>query len=464
MNFKAIKRWIAGAALAALCIQTASAQTMTVNLTDGSSHNYECSQIQSVKFEAAEAPFTLEATDITATSAVLKVTPDDNSVRYYYDLCTKVQFDQYGVEYIVNDAINNVQQSYPNLTLDQILEAALSQGPDQDEVRGLPVDTEMAFYAIAVNDAGKCYGPSAVIFFRTLAAGNPADCTFEITPSGVTSESVVMNIRPSDTSVKYWAGVYAANSWPGDFALTSEVESAIKEAAAEEGLPLDVTVGIITYSGTISELEYGLEASTTYYVYAYAMNNDGSAAGKVYKEVFTTPAFDISDADMRISYRYFDGTALAAAYPEKFANATGKAVVQVLANPNEIAAHYVWGLAAGDMTDQLAYPEDACKNAVLQGGFIDAPAKQLYVNYGDVTFFYYASDSYGIDGNFYRLLANFNPEDALEADKYTDLDDLVPTSAARMLKVAPAAAKTPTFSVFKKMRTARPQGFRAVEF
>lgn len=463
MYTKAIKRLMAGAALA-LCIQAASAQTMTVNLTDGSAHNYECSQIQSVKFEAAAAPFILEATDITATSAVLKVTPEDNSVRYYYDLCTKVQFDEYGVEYIVNDAISNVQQYYPNLTLDQILDAALSQGPDQDVVSGLPVDTEMAFYAIAVNDAGKCYGPSAVTFFRTLPAGNPADCTFEITPTGVTTESVTMNIRPSDTSVKYWAGVYAASSWPGDYALTVEVQDAMKEACAEQGISLAEGVGIVTYSGPISEVEYGLQADTSYYIYVYAMNDDATAAGKVYKERFTTLLTDVSDAGLRISYRYFDGTALAEAMPEKYANARDRAVVQVLATPNDAAAHYVWALGVGDMTDPTAYPDDASKSAVLQGGFIDTPAKELYVNYGDATFLYYASDADGVDGSLYRLLANFIPEDALGADQYTALDDIVPESAPRLLKVAPAAAKSPALSVFRKMRSARPQQFRSIGF
>ena len=400
----------------------ANSQTMTVNFTDGSSRSYECDKIASVKFSAPQGDFALEVTDVTATTARLSVTPENENVRYYYDVCTLEQFEQYGVEAIVEDYIDYMCERYSQLSLAEILDALLSRGADEDEVKGLPVDTEMAFYAVAVNDDGRCEGNASVMTFRTQKGGNPAECTFQLSATGLYSEGVTMNVRPSDTSVRYWAGVYSVSGWGSDEAMTALVKSTIDEAAEENGMALDRLVNAVTFQGPVSLEESGLQNSTNYYIYAYAMNPDGTAAGPVSKLLFTTPVVDISDADVSLRYRYFDGDAMAEAYPDRFAKAAGRVVMQIQIVPNEMAENFAWALAMGDLGDTETYPDDASKNAVLQGGFINKAEKELIVNYGAATFFYFASDVWGVDGRFHRLVVDVTKDGVMPVSEYTPFD------------------------------------------
>lgn len=415
-----------------------SAQSFRVFMKSGVVEQFECAEVDSLVFDepqVASPTFGLSCTDITMTSALLSVIPDDDNVRYYFDCVTMDQYESSNenIASIVEGYITHLQQNYPMLSLADILDALLSTGPASDEVKGLPAATDFVFYAIAVNDEGKCYGEASTIAFRTLQGGNPEDCTFEISYANLSSSALTVLVTPSDDSVPYWMSIAACDDYPGDKAMAMNVKEAIEEYATSKGMTIKQVVKGVTFTGACSSEESGLQPNTSYYIYVYAMDENGDSAGKMYKKKFTTLLTDYSDADVSLKYRYFNGDDLYALDAEKYAKTKGRVYIQAIITPNEVAANWALALAQNDLTDEQAYPEEATKNAVLQGGFLNVTEKFFVADWTTCTFLYFAADAAGIDGPLKRLLVTFDPVNARPVNELETMD--APASIKRIPQV-----------------------------
>ena len=436
-----IKRIALGVvAVAGLCLGGASAQTLNVVTKGGQVHSYKKSEIKQMVFYPAsevttirQGDYQVEITDITATSVNMSVTPNDNTVRYYFDLCSRATYDKYGVEFLIEDYFDGLLEAYPSIGLTTFLDAALSQGPDSDEIKGLPANTEMVAYAMAVNEQAKCVGNPTVVSFKTLPGGDPKDCTFDIEITDIASDAVYFNIYPSDNSVKYWAGVCPVDLWPGDKAMPIDVQTTCQEVADEYGMQYEHVIEAVSFKGPLAPYdETGLQNDTSYYIYCYAWDAQGNALTDITKVLFTTRLYDYSDADLSLSYRYFNCDDLIAAYPEQFgSNLAGRVLVQTTFKLNDSAEHYAWALGSENYMDEDMYPEESTKDAILMGGYVDR-APDLYANWGGATYLYFASDYYGLDGPLRRLKVEFTKEGAAPASAYA-----TPQSAALSVSECP---------------------------
>lgn len=427
------------------CFVQAGAQNMTVVTRDGQQHRFATADIEEVTFDTAsleKGPFEVTVTDVTQVSARLDIVPDDPGQGYYFDVCRKADYEKRGVAAIVENYLQSVLDRFPDIGMAGILEVALSHGADGDDVSGLPADTEMVCYAIAVNSEGKCVGNPTVVAFRTLPGGNPADCTFDISYSGLSSTALNVIVNPSDPTVRYWMGCFSAFDWPGDDAMAETVKATIDEYVSTYGRSLAEVVEGVTFTGYTQNYESGFEPDKAYYIYVYAMDPEGNAEGPMFKKRFVTTEEDVSDADLTLTYRYFNGDDLAAAYPDRFANAAGKVLVQPVFTPNESTVNYVWAVAAGDYSDTAAFPDDATKQAVLNNGFFNVATKNIYANWGTATFLYYGSDAWGVDGALKRTVADFNKAGASPAEAYTDLDTETPAASPARLRLQSQASLT----------------------
>lgn len=360
--------------------------------------------------EVRGATFELSVTDVTQTSCTLSVTPSNDCVRYYYDVCTRetLESEFHGsVSDLIEGYIGRLYAQYgQTFSLEAILAETLAMGADSDGLRGLPAGTEMAFYAMEVDDEGHCCGEPALTFFTTQPAGDPKDCTFAVEASNVRSNSCIVNVVPSDASVPYWYGVCAVSEWPGDYAMTTEVSDAIYQYAQEYNLSIENVASRVVYTGPISMEESGLNMSTAYYVYVYAMDTQtGDALGPVYKERFQTLDYDQSGAEVTLKVRYFDADALIKAYPERFTQSiAGRCYMQVSVEPNYTCSNWAVALAKGDLTDDFTYPEETTKNAVLQGGKLSQRLNNFVCDWSTTTLFAFGVDAYGVDGPLQRIL------------------------------------------------------------
>lgn len=360
--------------------------------------------------EVCGATFELAATDVTQTSCTLHVTPSNHDVRYYYDVCTRETLDgdfQGDVAALIEGYIGRLYAQYGStFSLEEILDETLAQGEDEDDLQGLPAGTEMAFYAMAVDDEGHCVGEPALTFFTTAPAGDPKDCTFDIEVSNIHSDRCLVNIVPSDASIKYWYGICAVNEWPGDYAMTTEVSDAIYEYAKEYNISVSSVASRVVYAGPISMEESGLTLQTAYYAYCYAMDVEtGDALGPMTKVRFETLDYDRSDADVALSVKYFEMDDLIAAFPERFSTASaGRCYMQVTVTPNVYCYNWAVALAKGDLSDEMTYPEETTKNAVLQGGKLSHELNNFVCDWSTATLFAFGVDAAGVDGPLKRIV------------------------------------------------------------
>lgn len=433
---------IAKSALVACAMMTglfANAQTMTVSLRDGQTAKFATEDIEKVTFsdvgqKLEQGPFAIEVTEVTGASAHLSVVPESPTQRYYFDVCSRASYEKYSVADIVSSFYNNLMKSYPGLSMSTYLDATTSIGPDADDVINLPDDTDMVCYAIAISDECKPVGEPSVVAFRTLKGGDPADCTFTLTCTNVRGTEATITVTPSDPTVRYWYGCYSMAEWPGDAAVQMSVKQALDDAVEISGLDLEYIVESATFRGATTENESGFESATRYYIYAFAVDMQGNPAGPMFKEIFTTLASDYSDADVSLSYRYFDGSEMKAAYPDKFPDTDDWIIVQAKITPNEMAQNYVWGLLPGDYTEETTFPEELSKQSLLQGGWVNIPVKNIYAKYGEATFMYFGSDQWGIDGPLHRLYVNFEKSGVSPVSEYQDPDQLTPAGAPMKIK------------------------------
>lgn len=206
--------------------------------------------------------------------------------------------------------------------------------------------------------------------FRTASGGNPADCRFEIefAPSGF---SVMVDVTPSDKSVLYYFDLIPVEEYPSDKELTAEVQDYLKNMSKEMDLPIQ-QIMLDNYARGDFSSEYATEALMQYYAVAYAFNNDGSPAGKVYKEPFTAPEQQVSSAVAQVECtKYYNGGELYEIDPEKYAGGVdwdGNPMAYALTTVTHSADAVTW--YAGLFGDDVTGNSDASiiKNLIEYGG------------------------------------------------------------------------------------------------
>lgn len=472
LKMKKITKYICGAMLALGCAATASAQNMNVTMRDGKSYQFPTADVEKVYFDGvptSQGPFEIKVSEVTSVSAKLEIFPEDKTQAYYFDVCTVSDYERFGgAKPIVDNFFVQVQGAYPELDVETILEAMCSWGNDSDVVKGLPSDQDMLCYAIAVDNTGHAFGEPSIMPFTTLPAGRPEDCSFDITYSNLGATSLTVIVKPSDPSTRYWMGIWPVFDWPEDDSMmTALVKQNIDMTVEDTGYPLEYVVRAVTYSDTIYEEESGLESSKSYYIYVYAMDEEGNAAGPVFKESFVTALEDHSEASIDIKCIYFDGDKMAQMYPDKFSKAAGGVVLHTEITPNEYAKNYSWAVAAGDLTNPVNYPDDATYSALQQGGFINQPSKDLVIRWGQCTVLGYASDEWGVEGKLRRMLIDVNEEGATDPKVYVTLTTSNAPEAVQPIKVKKNRYADPNARVWKRFSnvyTTTPKSFREIDF
>jgi hypothetical protein len=203
---------------------------------------------------------------------------------------------------------------------------------------------------------------------------------------------------------------------------------AVKEEAAayasQIGRSLEEVIAAVTIAGPVADYWYDLEMDTNYYVYAFAMDKDGDYLGPCFKQAFKTAADDISDADLELDYRYFNGDDLYEMNPEKYPNAQGRVLIQVKATPNAFAYDWAVIVGVGDMTDENLFPYDATINAILASGAAkyNQNLQQFWIEWKPCTILAFAADYDGMNGPLHRILVEPTKDGASSIDELAPID------------------------------------------
>jgi hypothetical protein len=407
-----------------------------------------------------EEMFEITVSNVATTSAWLDIKPKDKSMSYYFDLIPEEDYvsSNGNVGAFFEAIIAYYQTMYPSIDITTFLPNLLSMGDDSDSVSGLEPNTTYYAYAVEVNPSNGAAGKNwSVAKFTTLEGGDPAKCTFDFEIRNVFATEVEFSITPSDESIAYWYAVTSVDGYPGDQLLQAEVKELIDQYAAENNMTLEDMMPRLVMRGHVDDTWFELERSTSYYVYAYAMDEQGNAAGPIYKELFTTLDTDISSAAIDMQCRIFDGDELYAYDSEKFANVQGRAVLQCEATPNDAAYYWLMMLAAGDFTDASVYPDDATINAMLEaGGQFNQLVTHYYADWNaTATLLGFAADYNMIYGPLTRNLITISKENCAPVSEYLE-NEASPYSQA--MSLAPARVNS---VVDTKVKSGAKAGFRA---
>lgn len=149
------------------------------------------------------------------------------------------------------------------------------------EVTGLEPSTDYYFAVVAAN--GDLYSEIATVEASTLEA----ECTFELTVTGVTSEAIAWRVVPSvDTQPYYVAALPASYASSSDEELHAAVLEKITEAA---GGSLEDYLSANMFTGTRTGSVAGLEPQTEYLLTVMGLSaSDGSLQTGIAKENATT--------------------------------------------------------------------------------------------------------------------------------------------------------------------------------
>ena len=408
-----------------------------------------------------EEMFEITVSNVATTSAWLEIKPKDKSMSYYFDLIPEEDYEASNgnVGAFFEEIVTYYQTMYPSIDLTMFLPNLLSVGDASDSVSGLVPNTTYYAYAVEVNPStGKAGENWSVVKFTSLEGGNPAECTFEFTVRNVFATEVEFSITPSDESIAYWYAVTSVDGYPGDALLQAEVKELIDQYAAENNKTLEEIMPRLVMRGPVDDTWFELERATSYYIYAYAMDEQGNAAGPIYKELFTTLDTDISSAAIAMTCKIFDGDALYAYDSEKFKDVQGRAVVQCEATPNDSAYYWLMMLANGDFTDATIYPDDATINAMLEaGGQFNQLVTHYYANWdATATLLGFAADYNMIYGPLSRNLISITKDNCASISEYRE-NEASPYSQTMSLAPARVSSVVDT----KAKSNATKAGFRA---
>lgn len=339
----------------------------------------DCNITSEIAWEAFQAPglesdntITLEVTDITSTSAkfVTSVTNDDP---YWVGIQPAATIAGWDDEYLMWAIVDYYDVASEVVT-----------GNKERIFDGLNPDTEYVAIAFGFDGGSWTTGLSRVDF-KTSAAGDPSQCTFEFRIDNLKSRSVDITVLPSDQSVSYHWDLFEADM------TEDEIRQMFQEnidyqmemgwvSSALEYWQYTVVRGNDAYSWT------SLTPNSSYKVMAVAIDmTTGDYATDFFFETFTTPEAVLSDAAVDLDVKYYDGDELYEFDPGMYTAFRGKAYADVHASVSGPAAHYyytVFSYSEGYEDPEVFSDEDVIYNLVdLQKGQVDRASAQWILDW-----------------------------------------------------------------------------------
>ena len=257
----------------------------------------------------SDITFDIEVTDITSTSANVRIIPSSDDVPYYFDVVSQYIL----TEFYNGDAAAVVEDMFDSLLENGMPVEEVLQYTKWGEIRysyddDLSPDEEYVAYAFPINEQGDVIAEGATYNFRTLAEEQPgvSDMTFDIEVTDVTSTSANVRVTPSSDDVIYYFDIIA--DYSGD--VTVLVENMF-ESMASDGTPMEELIATFASQGADGwYYDNTLSPDTEYMVYVVPINEQGKAIGEATIDYFTTSSMN-TEMDWNVEFGdiHYDGLA-----------------------------------------------------------------------------------------------------------------------------------------------------------
>ena len=229
--------------------------------------------------------FTVTLTSLHSGDVFLTIEPEDKDMTYWYQLQVKEDMPETDEEILASD-MDYLQYiaDYYGTSLTQLLADNLLKGDLDWRYQYLEPNTEYVLYAYGMNISGEALTAVNQLTFKTTKV-EQLDCEFDIlVGDNITSNSFSITIIPSDDTVAYYYDVFPA--WMYEEYCLSDAANIpafmaeyIPALASENSVTVAYAVGAISNYGSIAHdftLEDGIEANSSYFVFAIGIGADGT--------------------------------------------------------------------------------------------------------------------------------------------------------------------------------------------
>ena len=229
--------------------------------------------------------FTVTLNHVHSGDVFLTIEPEDKDMTYWYQLQVKEDMPETDEEILASD-MEYLQYiaDYYGTSLVQLLADNLLMGDLEWRYQYLEPNTEYVLYMYGMDIEGNATTTVNQLTFKTTKV-EQLDCEFDIlVGDNVTAKSFSITIIPSDDTVAYYYDVFPA--WMYEEYCLSDAANIpafmaeyIPALASENSVTVAYAVGAISNYGSIAHdftLEDGIEANSSYFVFAIGIGADGT--------------------------------------------------------------------------------------------------------------------------------------------------------------------------------------------
>ena len=309
--------------------------------------------------EQVEMSFEIELDQITATSAMLFITPTTDDEYVWLEFPEDVYKDM-TMEELQEFLLKNYKPFFPLHTNSGEMVHSFDDKLDPD--------TE--YMIIVFGYDGGLTTPLFTEKFRTLTPNDPKDVTFEISYNSLTARSASVTFKPSDSSVAYFAIVANESELERTGGATADGVKALIDKEIKKAILVGDCEDRAEFAKYYAQRgpatgSFSLEPGMRHYACAVCVDAAGEYASEVAICWFDAPAEGATDASVSASMlKFFDGDALAAS-SASYSDFAGWAVVRLKFVLDGSATDAIYTIYPVDVLEQEGATDDDVRALLL---------------------------------------------------------------------------------------------------
>ena len=182
---------------------------------------FDIAEVDSIRFTTVETPaittFEIKDVSATASSVTLSVVPSDSKTTYYVGLDNKAHYDKtFSTEkaYLDNQIqVLRTMSKANGKEFTDYLKEILKQGPATHTEEDLYSETEYYICVFGLDETGRVTTPLHKQVVTTAALTPIGDTTFELLATEQTSQSLTIQVTPSNLSTSYFWGYFTKDQY-----------------------------------------------------------------------------------------------------------------------------------------------------------------------------------------------------------------------------------------------------------
>lgn len=231
--------------------------------------------------ETSSIKFQAEFSDITTSTAHIKVTPSNETEYYFWTYVSEIDYKSLSLDEILAHTLanikDNVDQGYP-------ITSFLNKGVSESTAEELWADTNYYIVAWGMDASGNpTTKPQDVGSFKTVANAIVDDCTFKIDILDVKQEEIKLRVTPSNPETMYYVALIDESKCVGysDYQMAQRVVNMENRRFYYKEYPEGTTWADLTNTGTKEiygnkDLAWNFLPNHLYQIYVFGVDMKGN--------------------------------------------------------------------------------------------------------------------------------------------------------------------------------------------